>query len=444
MKSKVAKAVWLVIWGGLIYLLIHITYVLRTDTDEKRNLMGFYYEQADTLDAVFIGSSSLWSSISPLSIYDEYGITSYIIATSAQRPSSLYYLLKEAQKTQPNAVYFIDISTAQYENEVWAEQNEGSVRRVTDGLKYSMNRLACNYEQTKGRKNKISYYVDIIKYHSEWRNFWKNRSHWNFEVENPNKGFNMLTSLTPLEAFTWREEKNIPICPEAEQTLRKLLEYCRKKELNVEFTMAVSTGASYGKAVYMRELVESYGFNLFIFNEHLQDMQIDYSKDFADAFHLNVSGAKKASSYFGKYIVDKYSFPDIRENVNYAAWDMNAVALREKMDSSIVTIESGLWIGQLTVDYQIDGNKITFINTSKAGGQVETAWYANERVEGTDEYKQVYTQWWSPTTNEFVYEYDTNKEYQIVLFVRLIENPDVRKYDYVVQFHFDGTEWIFK
>ena len=99
MKKGIARAICMAFFCGVfLYLIAHITYVLRTNTEEKRNLMGFYYEKNNSLDAVFIGSSSLWRSINPLLIYEDYGIASYIIATSAQRPSSLYYLDRKSTR----------------------------------------------------------------------------------------------------------------------------------------------------------------------------------------------------------------------------------------------------------------------------------------------------------------------------------------------------------
>ena len=88
---ELAKIVlfFIILW----WVIVHITYILRNDTDEKENLMGFYAEEKDSLDAVFIGSSTMWASLNPLVMYNERGFTSYNIATYAQRHSSLKYLI---------------------------------------------------------------------------------------------------------------------------------------------------------------------------------------------------------------------------------------------------------------------------------------------------------------------------------------------------------------
>lgn len=443
MKKGIARAICMAFFCGVfLYLIAHITYVLRTNTEEKRNLMGFYYEKNNSLDAVFIGSSSLWRSINPLLIYEDYGIASYIIATSAQRPSSLYYLLKEAQKTQPDAVYFIDVSTAKYDNEVWEKQNEGSIRRVTDGLKYSFNRIACNYEQTRGRDNQLAYYFDIIKYHSEWRNFKENISHWNFELEHKGKGFNIATSVTPLNTFVWEKEDEIPLCEEAEKTLQKLLSYCKDNNIKAEFTLAVSTSMTYGKAEYIRKLIERYGYELYVFNEHLEDMKIDYTSDFVDAGHLNLMGSQKVSSYFGEYISNKYSFSDKRTDKDYASWNVNLNQMKEEMAKAIAHAEIMKPLEALMTDYEIkDNNEIVIFAKKNEEINVEYALYVYERDNEKDEWERTDTQWYT-TSGEFAYVYNPDKYYHILRFARLVENTDVANQKYVAALHFDGKEWI--
>lgn len=438
MKRKVIKAAWLIIWGWIIsYFLMHMTYALRTDTEEKRNLMGFYYEEEDSLDAVFIGSSGLRSCINPNLIYEEYGITSYVIATAAQRPSSLYYLLKEARKTQPEAVFVIDVSTAQYDNEVWEKQNEGSVRRVTDGLKYSWNRIACNYEQTKGREDLLTYYFDIIKYHSEWRNFCKNISHWNYEVENPRKGFNPLVSVTSIDTFMWQEEEEIPLCAESERTLKKLLEYCKKEKINVEFTLAPSALFTYGQAEYIRKLIESYGYKLFIFNEHSQEMKMDYTMDFYDAGHTNIRGAQKASSYFGKYMLDNYFLAD-RENEDCVSWKASSDYMRKKLELG----EFVMRVGGLEVFYQIrDNNEIILFSQTDVAKGAEFAWYIYEINSPNEDRTHIYTQWYTSNA-ELAYVYELGKCYQIIRYVRSVEDESIVNEKIVADLCFNGEEWV--
>ena len=55
-------------------------------------------------------------------------------------------------------------------------------------------------------------------------------------------------------------------------------------------------------------------------------MEINYETDFRDESHLNYSGAKKATSYMGQYLMENYDLPDKRGTDN--SWN-TAVARRE-------------------------------------------------------------------------------------------------------------------
>lgn len=443
-KGLVANIIKIILFLGVLsYLCIHITYVLRWNTDEKRNLMGFYAEEKNSLDVVFIGSSSLWTSINPLTIYEKEGITSYVIATSAQRPSSLIYLLKEAQKTQEEAIFVLDISTLKYDEKVWSEQNEGSLRRVTDGLKYSLNRFMCNWEQTQGREDRISYFFDIIKYHGEWDKFWKNISHWNFELENEEKGYLYRDSFEIVEN-TWKEGEKTPISQEAELILRELLDYCKNEELNVEFSLAFSTGNTYGTSKYLQEIINEYGFELFIFNEYAEEVGLEYSMDFLNAGHTNVSGAEKASSCIGAYLTEKYALQDKRTDETFCKWNMLAIKNREKVEAGIEKLEKEheYYIGPMQVEIMLVDDNIVLTNNTISVKELSYAWYVYEKNDGV--YERVHTEWYGED-NMFMYSLDKEKEYQFTAFVRIPEYTEGMKYEIVALVYFDKNidEWVF-
>lgn len=60
----------------------------------------FRKETNDTIDVVFIGDSEVYSAYNPMQLYGNYGFTSYVLATSAQRLCDTYSILKSMYKTQ--------------------------------------------------------------------------------------------------------------------------------------------------------------------------------------------------------------------------------------------------------------------------------------------------------------------------------------------------------
>lgn len=72
---------------------------------------GFYEEEENSADAVYIGSSNVLAYWNPMLAWEEYGIAVPNFACNAMPISCLEYFLKEAHKTQPDAVYIMNINT---------------------------------------------------------------------------------------------------------------------------------------------------------------------------------------------------------------------------------------------------------------------------------------------------------------------------------------------
>ncbi len=434
---ELAKIVlfFIILW----WVIVHITYILRNDTDEKENLMGFYAEEKNSLDAVFIGSSTMWASLNPLVMYNERGFTSYNIATSAQRPSSLKYLIKEAQKYQSDTLYVIDVSNFVYDQSVWEEQNEGSLRRVTDGLKYSWNRFLCNYEQIKGKSNKISYYFDIIKYHSEYRNFFHNISHWNFEKENTSKGW-LYNDSVEVVSYTWNQKSNVQtnIDEKAEEELYQLINFCDNSNAKYLFIFSMSTVLDENKSKYISDIINSRGYDVFNFNDYWKEIGMDETMDFYNAGHTNLLGAEKISKYFANYLDEKYQFPDNQDD----SWNELAKYMENIILDGKNKIYSGNYIGEVKVKVDnIDNDEITFVNNTNCPQSLLYAWYVNEK-RGED-YECIYQQWYT-TENTFQYQFSEDKEYSVITFVKGSENEALFKYKEVAIIHYDyqSKEWV--
>lgn len=60
----------------------------------------FYELDDNTVDVLFLGSSHAYEDFNTGTLWDEFGIASYILAGSVQPMWNTYYYLKEALKTQ--------------------------------------------------------------------------------------------------------------------------------------------------------------------------------------------------------------------------------------------------------------------------------------------------------------------------------------------------------
>ena len=61
-------------------------------------MRGFYSLPKNTLDIVFIGTSHLYYGIVPMKLWEDYGITSYVLAQETQIIECSYAYIKEVLK----------------------------------------------------------------------------------------------------------------------------------------------------------------------------------------------------------------------------------------------------------------------------------------------------------------------------------------------------------
>ena len=97
-------------------------------------------EKADSLDVLFLGDSEAYCSFVPLKIWRDYGITSYVCATSGQK---IYYteeFLQKAFKTQSPKLVVLETDV-----------------------------LFRDFSRADALKNKVERVLPVIRYHNRWK-----------------------------------------------------------------------------------------------------------------------------------------------------------------------------------------------------------------------------------------------------------------------------------
>ena len=118
MKKNVLKVtVFLGILGVLFFgaqkIMIPKYYYPNTTLAEaaSRIYRGFLDEKKDSIDVIFAGTSHMTYSVSPMELYEEYGFTSYNLASARQPLAVARYALQIALKTQDPKVFVLDVSS---------------------------------------------------------------------------------------------------------------------------------------------------------------------------------------------------------------------------------------------------------------------------------------------------------------------------------------------
>ena len=335
-----------------IWLTISLTYILRTNGDEKDRFTGFYSEPDNTIDAVIIGSSPVYPGYATPKLWGETGIAMYTLSTNMQRPVAGYYLVKEALKTQSPQLFIFEMRmyTAKEDDML---NTIGHTRSVTDNLKYSWNRIetinAMVGDSEKFTEDRYTYYFDIFKYHSNWRTLflWSQIRDITYEYPDDLKGYVIKDNVGPTEYLDVSDiTESTPIEETQEEYLYKLLDYLKEIDQDALFIVTPYTADGTDKQAqynYIKAIVESYGYNFLNMNDAdvASEIALDYGTDFADyGNHLNAVGAAKVTEYLGEYLLENYNFEDKRGNSEYSSWDEAYELYLEEYEEAVETINT--------------------------------------------------------------------------------------------------------
>ncbi len=328
--KQLLKSIFFIVIAA--FLLVHVTYAIRTNGDVKDRFVGFYAEKNNTIDAVIVGSSPVYPCFVTPKIYGDMGITMYPLSSNMQRPVATKYLVKEALKSQKPELFI-------FEMRMWTASDEdllgnmAHTREVTDNLKYSLNRIDTINAMVDDPDERLSYYFDIFKYHSNWRTLalWSQLRTCFYSYPDELKGYVPAGTVGPgseSEFAKVLEREQMPA--EQEAYLRDLLDYLKDNDLEALFVISpyVVKEDEQKKINYMSDIVAEYGYPFLDMNQHQDEIGLDYASDFKDyGTHTNVAGASKVTDYFEKYIKENYVSTgallqkDHRGDKTFASWD---------------------------------------------------------------------------------------------------------------------------
>ena len=281
------------------------SYTLRPNDDGSRaRLEDFYAQARGGLDVVFVGSSAAYAFFSPLRIYGQTGLTSALYATPNQTVAMLPYILRECRRTQPDALYVVELRPMLAS----AEDNARiavDLRRLTDNMPYSLNRARC-IEALAPAGDRLSWHADLVKYHDRWKDVRPGDLRLSWGRRDENGGFTFDTGVEPIEYRDWRTV-NALIPPEAENeaALRSLLELLRDEPMDVLFvaTPFALSREQAKKYNAVAALLRVYGYDFLDLNRRVEEIGLDFDVDYADFRHVNILGAAKCSDYIGPILL---------------------------------------------------------------------------------------------------------------------------------------------
>ena len=128
MKTKIVLIIS--IFACLFYFLnILVKPKYQTDLIEGHMIKEYYNEDKNN-EVIFIGDCEVYANFSPLELYKNYGITSYVRGTSQQLIWQSYEIMKETLKYETPKVIVFNVNSLRYDNPVSEAYNRLKIENI--------------------------------------------------------------------------------------------------------------------------------------------------------------------------------------------------------------------------------------------------------------------------------------------------------------------------
>lgn len=294
-------------------------------------MISEYYRAKTQHDVIFLGDCEFFETVDPVTLWEQYGISSYVRGSPQQLIWHSYYILLDTLKTEkPAAVVFNAM-----EMKIGEVQSEANTRLTLDGMRFSKYKMeAAKLSISEEGESLLSYAFPIMRYHSRWQSL----TYMDFEYllcRDPVtfNGYLMMTAeggavlpvIRPSSEKLEYDTSDFPkICWEYLDKLRIL---CEEEGIELILFKAPTQSTKYywfeGWEQKLDEYAEEYGLRYINGIELQSEMGLDMKTDSYDGgIHLNVNGAEKCSSYLGAILHNEVKIPDRRSEEKLSeAWN---------------------------------------------------------------------------------------------------------------------------
>ena len=317
-------------------------------------LISEYYDETTAHDVIFVGDCEVYENFSPVTLWEQYGITSYIRGSAQQLIWQSYYLLEETLRYETPKVVVFNVLSMKYSE----PQNEAYNRMTLDGMRWSDIKLKAIEASMTKDETLASYIFPFLRFHSRWSELGADDFTYMFGAENvSHNGYLMRADVKPatqtpapqvLADYTFSDT--------CYHYLDMMTQLC--KEHGIELILIKSPSIyPYWHEEWDAQIVDyakkndlTYLNFLNLFDQTGIDMQAD---TYDSGLHLNLSGAEKSSSYFGSILSEDFGLEDHRIDAELSqVWSDKVDAYYREKTAQEAEIAKFGYLKSLTVNFK--------------------------------------------------------------------------------------------
>lgn len=277
-------------------------------------MIGEYYDDPTDHNVVFIGDCELYENISPVYLWENFGINSYIRGSAQQLIWQSYYLAEETVEREHPDVIVFNVLSMKYNT----PQNEAYNRMTLDGMKWSSSKVDSIKASMTEEESMIEYMFPLLRYHSRWSDL--NADDFKYLFHRDKVTFNGYYMRVDEKPADDNIPKGRPIIDyqfgdTSYEYLDKLTKLCKDNDIELILVKAPSLFPYWYPQwdKQMEDYAAANDLTYINFLDYQDSIGLDWDKDTYDGgLHLNLSGAEKLSEYFGQILSNDFNVPDRR------------------------------------------------------------------------------------------------------------------------------------
>ena len=333
MKAKkiLSAAVVILFVVGTLYLLQRLVMPKYMDDVVEGNFIAEYYGEEKDHDVIFLGDCEVYENFSPLVLWEEYGINSYIRGSAQQLVSQSYYILEDTLRYETPDVVVFSVLAVPYN-----EAPKESYNRMTlDGMRWSLSKVNAILDSMTEEESFLDYVFPLLRYHSRITELTADDFTYLFhrDLVSHNGYYMRVDSLPAANVPEGRPLGDYTIDAAQMEYLDKIRTLCEENGVQLVLVKAPSL-YPYWYDEWDAQIVDyAKEHDLLYVNLLAQadEVGLDFQTDTYDGgLHLNLSGAEKLSHYFGAILQEECGLENRRgEEALEAAWQQKAVWYQE-------------------------------------------------------------------------------------------------------------------
>jgi hypothetical protein len=283
-------------------------------------LIREYYAEKQNHSLIVIGDCEVYENISPVTLWEEYGVSSYIRGSAQQLMWHSYAILEDTLRHETPQAVLLSVLCMIYGE----PQNEAYNRMALDGLPLSKAKLDAARASMLPGETLLSYVFPILRFHSRWSELSREDLRYYFAGARRQLSINGFVMRCDVKAAD--EPPGAPLLPNygfsemAWEYLGKITALCEERGVQLLLYKAPSLAPhwydEWDRAI--ADYARKRGLPYLNALEKIGEIGLDFQADTYDAgLHLNLRGAEKMSRYLGGWL--RQSCPALEDRRGNAA-----------------------------------------------------------------------------------------------------------------------------